>query len=90
MTFYCKLLQLCPVAVSEDGNDGPILFDAVDVHVGRSDHEVNVGLADVHAVIKQVFIGHLGSSGKIERVRSAKSKVIRSIFVKQSVEEDDA
>ena len=31
--FYCKLL-LCPVSVSEDGNDGPVLFDAVDVHVG--------------------------------------------------------
>ena len=32
--FYCKLLQLCPVSVSENGNDGPVLFDAVDVHVG--------------------------------------------------------
>ena len=31
-TFSGKILR--PVSVSEDRNDGPVLFDAVDIHVG--------------------------------------------------------
>lgn len=38
---------LGPITISEDGNKAAIGFDAINIHIARSDHEVNVGLRNV-------------------------------------------
>ena len=38
---------LGPITISEDGNNAAIGFDAINIHIARSNHEINVGLRNV-------------------------------------------
>lgn len=38
---------LGPITISEDGNNTAIGFDAINIHIARSNHEINVGLRNV-------------------------------------------
>ncbi len=38
---------LGPITISEDGNKAAIGFDAINIHIARSNHEINVGLRNV-------------------------------------------
>ena len=38
---------LGPITISEDGNNAAIGFDTINIHIARSNHEINVGLRNV-------------------------------------------
>ena len=38
---------LGPITISEDGNTAAIGFDTINIHIARSNHEINVGLRNV-------------------------------------------
>lgn len=68
-----KVKVVYPVTVSKNWGDGAILFDAIDVHFVRTDHEVDVHLAIIDAMFGQFFRRRFSAALQVEAVDGVRS-----------------
>ena len=80
----------CPVAVTENGNDLAVTGGSVDVHSIAADHEVHMdhGFVDTQSAALFQSLVVVVTDGICETL--ANSQVAGSIFIEQSVVEQDA
>src|SRR5258706_7296966 len=77
----------CPFARAHHGFKGTVLFDAINIHLRRADHEIHVVEADVASSRDKFFIGQFFTSDEREAVRASNGDVTGSVLVEEGVVE---
>jgi len=77
-----------PLALAHDGLARAVLLDAVDVHLVRADHEVDVRQADVAAALHELLVADVLRAVQVDAVGASQRQVTGGVLVDQRVVEE--